>query len=303
MNSGITIFAIPKPFRGHAGTIQRNALQSWALLPGAIEIILFGDDDGVAEAARDHGAIHIPMIEKTEMGTPIVSAAFETAASSSTSPLLCYVNADIILFEDFVHALRAIPMSRFLAVGRRWDIDIKKPLLWKGAAQIESFKRAAREEACPATAWHMDYFAFPREIHWSLLPFAVGRAGWDAWLIHRAREMKVPIVDVSRSVFVLHQNHGYGHVPDAAGRAWLGPETDQNMDLIGSHDRTGSLFDATHELAEGVLRRTKGYEHMRARAIRFAAIHPRAKVLVLALGNVVRTIRRGLRRRPHGRSR
>jgi len=40
----LTIFAIPKPFSGEFDRIQRNAISSWKSLPGAPQIILFGDE-------------------------------------------------------------------------------------------------------------------------------------------------------------------------------------------------------------------------------------------------------------------
>jgi hypothetical protein len=49
----LTLFTTAKPFEGHSGVIQRNALKSWKLLHPDIEIILFGDDAGGAELARE----------------------------------------------------------------------------------------------------------------------------------------------------------------------------------------------------------------------------------------------------------
>ena len=48
-----TIFTIPKPFQGHIGTIQRNAIQSWTLLHPRPEIILFGSEAGTAQVAAE----------------------------------------------------------------------------------------------------------------------------------------------------------------------------------------------------------------------------------------------------------
>jgi hypothetical protein len=42
----LTIFSTPKPFHGHSGIIQRNALKSWTLLHPDVEVILFGIEDG-----------------------------------------------------------------------------------------------------------------------------------------------------------------------------------------------------------------------------------------------------------------
>ena len=52
----ITFFSTPKPFRGHIGVIQRNAIQSWRLTHPDAEVILFGDEAGAAEVARRAGS-------------------------------------------------------------------------------------------------------------------------------------------------------------------------------------------------------------------------------------------------------
>jgi hypothetical protein len=46
----LTLFSTARPFRGHGSIIQRNALKSCALLHPEAEVILFGDEDGAAEA-------------------------------------------------------------------------------------------------------------------------------------------------------------------------------------------------------------------------------------------------------------
>jgi hypothetical protein len=45
----ITLFSTPKPFVGHVGVIQRNAILSWQRLHPDVEIILVGEDAGTAE--------------------------------------------------------------------------------------------------------------------------------------------------------------------------------------------------------------------------------------------------------------
>ena len=56
----LTIFSTPKPFVGHIGIIQRNAIKSWTLLHPDVEVILFGDDEGAAQACQDLGIRHEP---------------------------------------------------------------------------------------------------------------------------------------------------------------------------------------------------------------------------------------------------
>src|SRR5882762_1059941 len=60
----ITIFTTAKPFTGHSGVIQRNALKSWKELHADAEVILFGDEEGAAEAAREAGARHVASVKR-----------------------------------------------------------------------------------------------------------------------------------------------------------------------------------------------------------------------------------------------
>jgi len=64
----LTLFSTAKPFHGHNGIIQRNALKSWTLLHPSVEIILFGDDEGAAEVCAEYGLRHEPHVERHESG-------------------------------------------------------------------------------------------------------------------------------------------------------------------------------------------------------------------------------------------
>ena len=58
----ITVFSVPKPFEGHIGIIQCNAIKSWKKLDPKCEIILYGNEKGVKEIAEKFDLIHIPDI-------------------------------------------------------------------------------------------------------------------------------------------------------------------------------------------------------------------------------------------------
>ena len=72
----LTIFTVPKPFDGHIGIIQRNAIQSWRCLRPACEVILCGDEPGTAETAAALGTDRIPAVDRNEFGTPLLSSVF-----------------------------------------------------------------------------------------------------------------------------------------------------------------------------------------------------------------------------------
>lgn len=114
----LTIFAVPKPFEGHVGVIQRNAIRSWTRLRPRCQVILCGDEPGTGEVAVLLGAEWIPS-----------------------------VNADIVLLPDFVEAARRVVAARrrFLTVGRRWDLDVSEQG-WTG----ESLRRRLRTELVSA---------------------------------------------------------------------------------------------------------------------------------------------------------
>lgn len=117
----ISLVSVPKPFSGRLGIIQDNALGSWARLGSDCEIILFGDDCGVADAAMRHGARHEPYVARNEYGTPVLADVFARADAIAQNPVIGFVNADIILLGDFLSSIRATMQfrNRFLIVSSR----------------------------------------------------------------------------------------------------------------------------------------------------------------------------------------
>src|SRR4051812_22418217 len=118
----ITIFGTPKPFHGHADVIQRNAIRSWTLLHPDAEVILFGDEEGAAEIARELRIRHEPVVRRNEYGTKYLNYIFDRARELSRHKFLCYANCDIMFTSDLRSAVEAVSpgYSQFLMVGRRW---------------------------------------------------------------------------------------------------------------------------------------------------------------------------------------
>ena len=101
----LTFFTTGKPFRGHSGVVQRNALKSWMLLDPDVEVILFGDDEGAGEAARELGIRHEAHTKKNESGSNRMDGMFLRAQEIARHEVLCYSNCDIVLMRDFCEAL------------------------------------------------------------------------------------------------------------------------------------------------------------------------------------------------------
>jgi hypothetical protein len=219
----LTIFAIPKAFRGHIAVIQRNAIASWTRMNPRPDVILFGADEGTAEIAAELGVHHVPTVQKNQWGTPLVSDLFAQAQGLARSPSLCYVNADIILFDDFIAAVtRAAAWSeRFLIVGRRIDVDITEPLDFAPTNWAAQLKESARANGRLQIARNIDYFAFSRGLYPAMPPLAIGRFWWDNWLLWKARSLGAPGLDATAVVTAIHQNHDYSHTTYGPGKAGM----------------------------------------------------------------------------------
>ena len=70
----LTVFAVPKPFAGHIGVIQRNAVRSWRALHPECQVILCGDEPGSAEAASELGVERLLDVDTNDFGTPLLSS-------------------------------------------------------------------------------------------------------------------------------------------------------------------------------------------------------------------------------------
>jgi hypothetical protein len=174
----LTIFSAPKPFSDpHIATIQRNAIASWTKLP-EVSVVLLGDEPGLAEAAADLGVTHLREIPRSPSGAPLMDTMFRLARETSKTPLYAIVNADIILFNDFVQAAKNVSaqQEKFVLMGQRWDFEINEPLDFSAdwADRLRSTVYRLGELHRPAGS---DYFLFPITTYQLLPPFIIGRAG------------------------------------------------------------------------------------------------------------------------------
>lgn len=245
----LTIFTVPKPFAGHIGVIQRNAIRSWRRLEPTCQIILCGAEAVVRPAAEELDVQWSADMTCNRFGTPLLDSVFRRAAGLAARPLLCYVNADIILLPDFLEAVRCVDFDAFLLVGQRWDVDL--PFPWD--FDDDDWERKLRRYVARYGTLHRpagsDYFVFPRDCGLDALPaFAVGRRGWDNWMIANARRRGVPVVDTTFRTTVIHQNHDYAHVPHGDGQSYAGVESEDNARLLGPNFIPCNLSFATHLL-------------------------------------------------------
>lgn len=244
----ITLIAVPKPFTGESAILQRAACRSWAAIPG-LEVILAGDEPGIAETCQAFGFQHIPSVIKTEQGTPRLNDIFSKARERATTALLLYVNADIILGAEITRAARNISFADFLLAGRRWDVD---PWGGEAEADFEAWRSHAINHGTLLPACSSDYFLLPvtSQIFQDMPPLVVGRSGWDNWIMYRARELSIPLIDGTEAIIAIHRKHGYNHIQRNLGEepysSWDGVESRLQVAILG--ERLLSLDFATHRI-------------------------------------------------------
>lgn len=239
----ITIFATTKPFEGEIGLIQRNAILSWKEIIPECEIILFGDEKGTKEMAEEIGAVYISDVEKNELGTPLVSDIFEKAQKIAKNDIMVYINSDIVLTSDFLKAIKSINFSKYLIVGRRWDLDVKEKIVFEDLDWEEKLKARVKKEGVLHGPSGIDYFIFPKGLWKKIPPFLIGRTVWDDWLLYDAWISGAKLIDATELVMIVHQNHKYANFKGQA-EVWKGDEAKNNLRLAGGVSHMITIRDA-----------------------------------------------------------
>ena len=245
----LTLFTAPKPFTNpHIDLIQRNTLRNWLALGDEVEVVVIGDEPGIAAVCQELGIRHLPDVRCNEMGTPLISSIFDLARTVNDSPFLAYSNADILLLPDFVDAVHCLSAekTRFLAVGQRYDLDVTETLDFSSGWPAALRARVAANGRLHGQTGS-DYFIYPRACFKEIPDFAVGRAGWDNWMLFQSRWQRWPLVDATQAITVIHQSHDYSHLPGGLMH-YFQPETAVNLELAGGRRTIFKLDDMTHHL-------------------------------------------------------
>ncbi len=247
----ITIFTAPKPFEdAHISQIQRNAIVSWLNLGSDVEIFLIGNEKGVAENAHRFGVRYFPEVERNSQGTPLVSSIFNIATQNSASPILAYLNADILALPDMLTSTRTAMQASnsFLLVGQRWDVDVRENLEVKHDLTAW-LHETIQTEGKMHPQGGSDYFIFPLGNFDFMPKFAIGRAGWDNWMIYFARYAGMKVIDCTGAVNIIHQQHDYRHLPQGQPH-YRTPETFENVRLAGGKRMIFDLNDTTYQFTK-----------------------------------------------------
>jgi hypothetical protein len=256
----LTIFTTPKPFEGHIEVIQRNAIESWTHLSDQAQVLLIGDEPGMSRVAAELEVTHLPLIEHNQYGTPRLDSIFASAREHARYRWLCYVNADIIMMDDMLPTVERVigRFDRFLIVGQRWDLDVSDRLQFEDGWQGRLRDRLSSSGKLHPPAGS-DYFIYPKDEFAHMPPFALGRAGWDNWMIFAGRELRIPVIDASSAITLVHQNHDYAHLPGGQPHYRL-PESEDNIRMAGGRATVFTLQDVDWRIGQDDIRKVRPWD-------------------------------------------
>jgi hypothetical protein len=207
MDWNMSICAVPFPFKDADGIRQRNAINSWLLLKPKPEVILLGDDEGVAEYAETHGLRHVGRIRKNEHGDMDCADLFAKLQQAASFPTILYADCDIMLLSNFPAILRRVSekYKTYMMVGGRWSIPTP-------ASDLDFTDPKWEEKALAQVTRHhehgTDYYAFPRGFVRDMPTFSMGAGTWDGWFMWYALHRKAELVRADFVTKTLHQDHG-----------------------------------------------------------------------------------------------
>lgn len=265
----ITFVTVPKPFTGHTGVIQRNAICSWAAaVPGA-QVLLCGREPGTAEMAGALGAEHVPDIGLSPLGAPLLNDVFRRAHDRAKHETLCFVNADIVFRGDINAVLGLSPP--FLVVGESFDVDLREPV----DCGVSDWRSRLPADGVSRGPLAIDWFFFNRGPFADVPPFSIGRARFDNWLVWRARSRHAAVIDGTTVIDALHQRHHYGHLNGGRREAYRGPDARRNQKLAGlwCYLYLHSILDADWTLTEhGLQPRPRGFGFLSQLRLRLSGL-------------------------------
>lgn len=259
----ITIFTNPRPFVGPFDLIQRNAIKSWLLLKAVcdIEIILIDDEEHTSQTvAQEYGIQCLTGVQCNENGTPLIRDIFQKIQSMAKYEVVAQVNTDIILMRDFAETIIRVQQTLgsskdFFMIGRRWDFDFREPLDTENhAGNWENvFRERVFHEGCLHGLAGIDYWVFTRSLNFDPPSFVVGRPGIDSWLVYRGRQLRIPVIDATEAITIVHQNHDY----PMKKKDYFEAEKRRNIEIAGGLANMLTLRDANWRVDRKGLKRQR----------------------------------------------
>ncbi|CAH1800743.1 unnamed protein product [Owenia fusiformis] len=213
-----TSFAERERKRDH---IQNNTLMNWHhLRQFNITPVLFSNNHIHQKQSEQFGWTHIPQSKDiTILRRPVLKDMFLKAQELSSSDYYGFTNGDILFYgeqlNETIHAvdkfLKARQFSAYIIVGMRTNIpydngegNILSLVSGNDQEILELSEVGTPQENNGAYDFILtSKYAFP----WEHFPdFVISQYGFDSWFMVYGNKFGVPIIDITGTTLMLHQN-------------------------------------------------------------------------------------------------
>ena len=228
-----------------------NSLKNWVSFLPVIKPVLF-INRYFTEVANYASSLGWTVVTEynTRSRVPLIKDMFFRAQQISNASFYGFSNADILYDDSLLKTLHALEpcaeaLHRFLVVGRRTNVDVRKlpdPHLFTPADVKQALHSPSAQLFWPDV---QDYFfIFRNDFIWSELPdLVVGRPGFDNFVVAKAWRSRLPVIDATLTLSALHQTDQHGN------QAWKRRgDASLNWDVIGAFKyESGSTDKAQFE--------------------------------------------------------
>jgi hypothetical protein len=200
-----------KPMISPFITEQTNGILSWKKLRIDPRIIIFGNDQGAKEFCETHNIEHHPDIRTTKCGIPYLNDIIKKGygeMDKSNSEYIMYINADILLLNDFSDTFEAFDklccekkIEKCLLTADRFNIhkfeliDYNKSN-WQ--EQLKTFIGKGYEDK------GVDLFLHKKNNYIDLPDFIIGKLAFDNWMTDYAVKNFELCVNATNTIKVYH---------------------------------------------------------------------------------------------------
>ena len=219
-------------------SLNNRTLQNWRSLHG-INVIVFSNCSKVKLISEQAGWTVLPVIREAA-ACPVLPDMFLTAQQKFRSTYYGYANGDLLFSDGLVKTLEKIYCEfendkQILIVGRRTNVNssLLNDIDSRLGEAVEKYAIRYGERFQPDA---LDYFITNTQFPWqNFLPLAVGRRGYDNWVLAYARLNNFTVIDASDSVTCLHQTLDWRGNYEGLHK---GKYNDYNVEIIERQDVT-----------------------------------------------------------------
>jgi len=232
------VLTTTRPFEGAFKTLQTNAINNWIALGMSGHACVESETDrqivdGLGLAATILKSDEMVKIDGAK-SKPLFSVPITRAIEQPYRPdvALLYTNSDTLFTPEINDAINAVShVGRFLLVGRRTDLIVKRPIDFTKKNWPIGLKRRAERNGKLHTPGAVNWFAYrPHDLFGEIPPFVVGYTSYDNWMIWRGIDRGAMVVDVTEAVLTVDQTHG-----GQSGTIFNTPRAKENRRMAGRH--------------------------------------------------------------------